>query len=462
MMAAVLMSLFWFQGGEFPGLALLWQPAALALLYISGQVFIMSAVSYGDVSVATPVASSKVVIVTFLCAILMEARPNAVTWIAAGLALIGVLCINLGVPKSGRAKVLFTIVLALGAALSFALFDISLQSWAGNWGSGRLNPITFWFVAVFSLGLLPRCTLNLETLRDDHWKSLLVAGALFATQAGFLVFAVSVYGDVARVNVIYALRGLWGVLFAWCFAKWFGGNEATLAVPVMLTRLAGAIFLVAAVVIVIASSYDSDQVNTGPTMTNNQDKKNGDAGNIGPDHPFYRLLSTKYDDDLEDQALEILNEHPEIATMKWPGPDEKGQPFVKDATALHYAANDGKIRLMKRLIELGADVNANEANWYRSVLSWAANNAELEAIQLLLDHGADPKSLNAVHAAAYGGSDCGAEEGDRYVEAIKLLVAAGADINDTRFHDQWTPLRVARDSGNKKAIEYLESVNAKE
>lgn len=180
------------------------------------------------------------------------------------------------------------------------------------------------------------------------------------------------------------------------------------------------------------------------------------------DHPFYRLLATKYEEELEDEAINILNANPEIATLKWPGPDDKGQPFVRDATALHYAANDGKLRLMKRLIELGAGVNANEANWYRSVLSWAANNARVDAVKLLLEHGADPKSLNAVHAAAFGGSSCGSEDGPEYVETIKILVAAGADINDNRFHDQWTPLKVALDRGNKAAIEYLQSVGARE
>ena len=146
--------------------------------------------------------------------------------------------------------------------------------------------------------------------------------------------------------------------------------------------------------------------------------------------------------------------------MCWPGSDDKGTPFVKNSTGLHYAANDGKIRLMTRLIELGADVNAVEANWYRSVLACAANNAQVEAVKLLLENGAKPESLNAVHAAAFGGSDCGAKEGPQYVETLKILIAAGADMNDCRFHDNWTPLKTALDSGNQAAIEYLRSIDA--
>ena len=118
------------------------------------------------------------------------------------------------------------------------------------------------------------------------------------------------------------------------------------------------------------------------------------------DSPFYGLLATKYDPSREDEAIAILEAHPEPAKLEWPGPDEQGQPFVKGSTALHYAANDGKLRLMTRLIELGADVNASNAQWYRSVLSWAANGARTEAIALLLANGARPESLDALHAAA--------------------------------------------------------------
>jgi hypothetical protein len=177
---------------------------------------------------------------------------------------------------------------------------------------------------------------------------------------------------------------------------------------------------------------------------------------------FYRLLDTKYDEEREEEAIAILNANPELAKLEWPGPDDQGKPFIQHSTALHYAANDGKLKLMQRLIELGADVNADKANWYRSVLSWAANNARLEAIKLLLEHGADPKSLNAVHAAAFGGSSCGEDEDDDYPAALKLLLAAGADLNDRRFHDDWTPLQTAIDSGNTRAIEFLRARGAEE
>ncbi len=178
--------------------------------------------------------------------------------------------------------------------------------------------------------------------------------------------------------------------------------------------------------------------------------------------PLYRLLDTKYDEDREEEAIEILEAHPELAQQSWPGPDEQGKPFIKGSTALHYAANDGKLALMQRLIDLGADVNAANANWYATPLSWAANNAELEAIRLLIKHGADPNGPNVLHAAAYGGSSCGAEEPQQYIAAVQLLIEKGADINSQKYYQHQTPLAVAIESGNHWVADYLRSIGAKE
>jgi uncharacterized protein len=178
--------------------------------------------------------------------------------------------------------------------------------------------------------------------------------------------------------------------------------------------------------------------------------------------PFYQLLATKYEADPEQEAIEILNEHPEIAQLEWPGPDSKGQPFVKGSTALHYAANDGKLRLIRRLVECGADVNASNACWFRSVLSWAANNARLETIRFLLEQGARADSLDALHAAAWGGPACGKGKEREYAESLKLLIEAGADVNDRRHCNNRTPLSVALESHNTGAIVFLRSLGAAE
>lgn len=178
--------------------------------------------------------------------------------------------------------------------------------------------------------------------------------------------------------------------------------------------------------------------------------------------PFYKLLATKYKQEEESLGIEIVEAHPEIATLEWPGPDKQGQPFVKGSTALHYAANDGKDKLVLKLLEYGSDINASGANWYRSVLSWAANNARSTTIRLLLEYGADPTSLDAVHAAAFGGSSCGEGREKEYAETLQILIDAGADMNDRRHINNDTPLGTALISGNRGAITYLRGIGAAE
>ncbi|MDA7865122.1 EamA/RhaT family transporter, partial [bacterium] len=61
------------------------------------------------------------------------------------------------------------------------------------------------------------------------------------------------FGDAARVNVVYALRGLWGVALAWLAAKIWGGAEAEHTRSTMLLRVVGATILTSAVILAIVA-----------------------------------------------------------------------------------------------------------------------------------------------------------------------------------------------------------------
>lgn len=252
--AAVVFSFFWPLGGEMAPLTMLWQPAIIAVLYICGQVCILSALNWADVSVVTPVASIKVLIVAALLAVFAAQPPSNAVWLAAFLATVGITLINFAMPKAGRREIFIGVALAVGAATMFALFDVCLQHWSNNWGIGRLPPIMYWMVGLFSLALLPLAD-KPKQLKAMHWKSTLIGSMCMALQATCLVYSLSVFQDAARINVVYALRGLWGVVLAWAAAKliadWFGGNESELSSKTMVARLFGAALLVTAVVITI-------------------------------------------------------------------------------------------------------------------------------------------------------------------------------------------------------------------
>ena len=70
---------------------------------------------------------------------------------------------------------------------------------------------------------------------------LLVGALLISLQAICIVSTLAIFGDAARVNVVYSLRGLWGVLLAWAVAKKWGGAEAEQTRGTMMSRLAAVI-----------------------------------------------------------------------------------------------------------------------------------------------------------------------------------------------------------------------------
>lgn len=257
-MAAITFSGFWFLSGELPAWHDFWQPLVIAILYIAGQCGILAAVSLGDVSVATPIASSKVIIVSLLLVLFGIEIPTLATWLAAILATAGVVLINFVVPSTDHKRVFMTVALALAGASCFAIFDICVQTWSPQWGTGRIVPVTYWMVGLLSLGLLPWVDSPRKLATQGMaWKSLWVGSALVAIQAMFLVYAIAQYGDAARLNVVYSLRGLWGVLFAWMLASWFGGAEKNTPTTIMLARLGGAILLVAAVAFTLFEVHNS-------------------------------------------------------------------------------------------------------------------------------------------------------------------------------------------------------------
>jgi len=252
--AALIFSTLWLLGGEGQPLTKLWQPAFIGALYMTGQVLTFMAIQRGDVSVATPVFGIKVVLVAILLTVFFrEELPNSV-WIAAALATFGIGLVQWS-PRTqagdaSRGRLLLTIGLAVLAAAAFATFDVSVQHWSPAWGPGRLLPTVYWFVSLFSLSLLP--VVRTSALRDPKTRTVLLVGTLLiALQALSLVFTLSNFGDAARVNVVYAMRGVWGVVLAWFVAVKWGGSEANLPKRVMLLRLLGAILLTAAVVLVV-------------------------------------------------------------------------------------------------------------------------------------------------------------------------------------------------------------------
>ena len=167
----------WPLGGEPVDLSLLWQPLVVALLFIIAQLLNFLALKTGDVSVATPVMGSKVVLVALFTTILGAGTVPPALWAAAVLSAVGIACLN----RKGQARhahVLRTVWIALAAATAYALFDVLVMSWAPAWGMGRFLPLVMIMSGLLSFGFLP---LSKKREREIGWEERrpLSLGAIF-------------------------------------------------------------------------------------------------------------------------------------------------------------------------------------------------------------------------------------------------------------------------------------------
>lgn len=250
-MAAVFAPMLAF-GGEWLPAAAWWQPAAAALLFLGGQVFTFLALHHGDVSVATPVLGLKIVLVAFSSVLLLPEPVPLKWWIAAGLSTLAIVLLSRGESRP-RHAVGRTVLTAALAAASFALADVLVQKWAPAWGVGRFLPLMFGALALMSCVLVPFFSAPLRRVPAAAWGWLLGGSVLLAMQAASMAYALGVFGDATAVNIVYAARGLWSVAAVWLVGHWFANEEQRLGGPVLRSRLAGAVLMLAAIALVVAA-----------------------------------------------------------------------------------------------------------------------------------------------------------------------------------------------------------------
>lgn len=114
------------------------------------------------------------------------------------------------------------------------------------------------------------------------------------------------------------------------------------------------------------------------------------------------------------------------------GPDKYGYPLVHVA----LIRDDSSFRIVGWLLDAGHDPNQKDrARFKQTPLHLAAEQADLETMELLLEHGALPDvpdnwgngpAWKALHA---GGLVIHSERRPRFEKAVRMLVAAGADLD---------------------------------
>jgi len=158
-----------------------------------------------------------------------------------------------------------------------------------------------------------------------------------------------------------------------------------------------------------------------------------------------------------------------------------------DYTELHHAARIGDVESIRKLIEGGAEVDAND-KWDKTPISYAIEMQEdQELVQTLIDGGADLNykskigdtllhyavrngNEDMIDALISNGLDVNAKNKhgltplyyatlDRSVPMIDLLVSRGADVN-AKANGDLMPLHYAAVYGNPDAIDALITVGA--
>lgn len=243
----------WPMGGTIPSWSLWWQPAIVAVSFIIGQACVFLAYHRGDVSVATPVLGVKIVLVALGATLLIGERLSWQLWLGAVLSTLAVVLLNRTDRGGKGGKVGLTVLLAIGCAAFFALFDVLVQKWGPAWGAGRFLPVMMAMVAILSLIAHPFFRPSRSALFGRGAKWLWTGNGLIALQSTIFVAAIVVYKNAAPANVVFSSRGLWTVTLVWLAGHWFHSREQHVGAAVLRWRLIGAIVMMSAIALVMTA-----------------------------------------------------------------------------------------------------------------------------------------------------------------------------------------------------------------
>jgi hypothetical protein len=140
-----------------------------------------------------------------------------------------------------------SLLYGFSAAAAFALTDTLLQRWVHFVGFGHFAPVMFGVIALLSFALVPFFREPLSALPALTWKWALGGALLLSAQAMCISYAIAVYREVTKANILYNTRGIWSVVLVWIVGHWFENSEREHGTRVMIRRLAGAALLLSAV-----------------------------------------------------------------------------------------------------------------------------------------------------------------------------------------------------------------------
>ena len=225
-----------------------WVIVALGVVFALGHYATVLSFSRGDVGLATPILSAKVLLVALALALVVGEAVAWQVWVGAVLVGAGITVLQRTGARAGTHAVGFTVTLSLLAAALFAGFDVGVQVVSGQHSFAKTVPHAALVATVVAYLFTFTSKQRWPKRGDRVWPPLLLGSALNAGQAVLLISTIAFSQDVAGVNIVYGSRGIWGVLIAWIAV--YGFTRAALRQPGLRLRLIGAGLIFASVVLV--------------------------------------------------------------------------------------------------------------------------------------------------------------------------------------------------------------------
>jgi drug/metabolite transporter (DMT)-like permease len=248
-MALIVQPLWLLERPEVPN-APLWQPLMCSVIFFLGQILTFTALSRGDVSLATPLLGTKILFVTAMNALFFSVPITMKLWIAAIAATISVALIA-GGKRSRNHAVGLTVICSLAAAAFYSLTDVLVQHWGDDFDNAAFPPVMFGASGIISIvyyGLQDRTAF----VPPVKARPLLALGSLFfGIQIVCFFFSLIWTRDATLANVLYSSRTVWSVAAAWLAGQFLGLRDLEAGPGVMKRRLIGSLLLFGAIILIL-------------------------------------------------------------------------------------------------------------------------------------------------------------------------------------------------------------------